>query len=163
MDILSFEKMVLDPDFEKEFDHYINARTIAAIKVNGIPYIDIVEPLLKKAARFAGYRHAPERYIYVVARELFDGLTELLDKETNDGNIRMDVMLRVGVYDIYAPECIVVEINEDSIIWKSCCHEDLCDSRDKFPELQFKDELPVFRLDSQQYKDALEQLQSMTG
>ena len=61
-------------------------------------------------------------------------------------------MIRKGIYDLCAPEYIEIENHGGYIIWKSCCVYN-----DWFTD----DELPEFKFEIQQYKDALEQLKSL--
>ena len=152
MDILSFEKMELSPDLEEEYEYYTKGRAIAVIYINGLPLIDILEPLLKKAANGAGYIHATERYIYIAARKLYDELIKLLDKETSSGDKVLNVILRKGLYDACAPNYIRIDSYHGTVIWKSYCYYNY----------YYKEaELPVFLFDTKQYKKALEQLKSL--
>jgi len=149
MDILSFEKMELQPNIPENSRLYIGNRIAAKILINGLPYVEVMEPLFDEAAKQAGYLNDANRYIYLFASELYDALICLSDNKLDDGNNVVELVLRLGVFDAAAPACIRVEYTENYVSWACCCAYNYVFS-DK--------ELPVFKFKNSQYKEALEQL-----
>jgi len=98
--------------------------------------------------------HSPNRYIYIVACELYNELSSRLNLSSTEKCKEkiLSIMIRKGIYDLCAPEYIEIENHDGYVIWKSCCVYN-----DWFTD----DELPEFKFEIQQYKDALEQLKSL--
>jgi hypothetical protein len=55
LDILSFEKLVIQPGIYEEDLNYVKTKLFTAIKINDVPYLKIMKPFLVEAAYMAGY------------------------------------------------------------------------------------------------------------
>ena len=104
-------------------------------------------PLLNRAAKI-GYSR--DMYIYSRADWLYKNLVDLLDPNADRRIVKLVDLL--GVYDSAAPHWVRVENVDDSVVWT--CH---CPYNRWFSDK----ELPIFRFDINQYKEALDQLKTM--
>ena len=150
IDVLSFEKMEMQPDASKKILDYAKGMIIARVFINGCSYVEILAPLLAKVASQIPYGHNINGYIYEFTDSLYEEFVNLLDNTTQNNIIQL--IFRWRVYDAQIPTWVKVEKKEDCVVWS--CH---CEYNEYFS----KTELPVFRFDIKQYIEALEELRTL--
>ena len=151
MDILSFRRIDASIRNNAECIECTDEDAYVEIIINGRTYIDIMEPYSRRAGCGAGYVYKKHEMIYEPTATLYDNLFNVvfgIPKNDEDGNI-VDLIIRVGVFDACAPECAIIETEDDKVIWKSHCYYNSW-----WPE----GGLPVFTFSIKQYAESLDQL-----
>lgn len=146
-DVLSFERMMLTPYIPEEWVDEIRTSAIAMPIINDNTYTRNIMPLLERASN-GGYGIG--EYIYYEADWLYGHLIELMNPEADRRIVR--IVSQAGVYDATAPHWVKVDVSKDIVTWICHCHYNRWFS---------EKELPIFRFEISQYKEALEQLKTL--
>jgi len=152
MDILSFQKAIIQPDTPQDCLDYISDRIIAIPFINGRSHFDIIKPFLDKAAWL--YMNRSNRYIYIFAEDLYRVLASVNDNKHSDGCV-VELLFLKKVFDACAPTWVMIERTEDAVVWTAYAHY-------KCERFDFS-ELPVFRFDVGQYNEALVELRNISS